>query len=72
MADYALSNAVEHVAAAIQSVAQGGADGPAGIEAVTLAIAGSPRDGASLCQSLDGISDAINRLAAAVEAIAER
>jgi hypothetical protein len=72
MADYAVSNAIEHVASAISSVAHGGVDGPAGIEGLTMVIGGNPRSGDSLCKSLDGIAAAIDRLAAAVELIAEK
>lgn len=64
MEDYALVNAV-------RSIAHGDVNGPGGLEALSMSI-GDIRTGESLCKSLDGIAAALDRLAAAVEAIAEK
>jgi hypothetical protein len=69
--DYAVSNAVEHVAAAIHAVAHGDKFAPAGIEALTMALADVNSD-KSVALSLDGIAAAIDRLASAVESVSEK
>jgi hypothetical protein len=57
---------------AIRSIAHGGVDGPGGIEGLTMAISGHPVKDPSLAESNLAIASAIDRLAEAVERIADK
>lgn len=66
---FANENAMRELASAVRSIASGGVEGPGGLEGLTM-VFGRPGE-ANVVDGLLAISGSIERLAVAVESIAE-